>query len=215
MINVKPLIFKMRQIGFFGLLILVFCSCNGQSNSNVACKKKFKQARDLVYTYPAITRQSALDSALSLTNECMQCDSIRQAVVDLKITLLVAMKKYQDGINFIDSLKESDFVFAYKKSFTSKALQALDYESKKDTVKRNLIYEEMASNLEQYIKKQNVSDKEFKEAYTELFAVKDFYLSANQINAEVVVYQTCGIFLEVLILLNFRKQKNKNQEKIG
>ena len=175
--------YKINQIVFSAFFILLFCSCNGQLNTNDSCKKKFKEARDLAYANS--TSQSALDSALVLTNECMQCDSIRKAVVDFKITLLVSMKKYSDGISFIDSLKENDFTFGYKKNLMSKSLQALDYGSKNDTIKQNLVYKEIAKDIEQYIKKQNINNNQFKEIYTHLFAVKGNYLDANQINKEV------------------------------
>ena len=174
---------KINQILFSAFFILLVCSCNGQFNTNNICKKKFKEARDLAYAN--YTRQSALDSALDLTNECMQCDSIRKAVVDFKITLLVSMKKYAEGISFIDSLKEGDFTFGYKKNLMFKNLQALDYGSKNDTIKQNLVYKEIANDIKQYIKKQNISNTEFKEIYTDLFAIKENYLDVNQINKEV------------------------------
>ena len=135
--------------------------------------------------YADPTRQSALDSSMLLANQCMQCDSIRKAVIDLKITLFTGMKKYEEGGRFIDSLNENDFTFNYKQNFMSKALKALDYNSKNDAIKRNLVYKEIADDIEQYIKEQNVSPKEFKEVYTDLFAVKEKYLDANQINKEV------------------------------
>jgi len=175
--------FKINQIIFSAFFILLFCSCKGQSNTNDLCKKKFKEARDLAYSNS--TRQSALDSALSLTNECMLCDSIRKAVLDFKITLLISMKRYTEGISFIDSLKENDFTFGYKKNLMSKSLQALDYGSKNDTIKQKLVYREIANEIEQYIKKQNINNKEFKEIYTDLFDVKENYLDAIQINKDV------------------------------
>lgn len=172
-----------NQIIFSTFFILLFFSCKGQLNKNDLCKKKFKEARDLAYTNS--TRQSALDSALSLTNECMQCDSIRKAVVDFKITLLISMKKYAEGISFIDSLKGNDFRFEYKKNLMTKNLKALNYGFKNDTIKKNLVYKEIANDIEHYINKQNISNAEFKEIYTDLFAVKENYLDANQINKEV------------------------------
>ena len=66
-----------------------------------------------------------------------------------------------------------------------KNLQALDYGSKNDTIKQNLVYKEITNDIEQYITKQKISNKEFKEIYTDLFAVKENYLDANQINKEV------------------------------
>lgn len=174
---------KISQIVFSVFFGLIFCSCNGQLNTNVVCKKKFKEARDLAYKNP--TRQSALDSALVLTNECLQCDSIRKSVVDFKITLLITMKKYTEGISFIDSLSDNDFTFGYQKKMMSKSLKALTYDSKSDTANRNLVYTEMANDLEQYINGRQLSDKEFKEVYTYLYAIKGNYLDANQINKEV------------------------------
>lgn len=115
----------------------------------------------------------------------MQCDSIRKAVVDFKITLLVSMKKYAEGISFIDSLNENDFTFGYKKNLISKSVQALDYSSKNDTIKQDLVYKEIANDIEKYITKQNISKKEFKEIYTDLFSVKEKYMDAGQINKEV------------------------------
>jgi hypothetical protein len=175
--------FKTNQLVTIIFSTLIFYSCKGQLTANNACKMKFKIARDLAYSNP--TRKSALDSALYLANECMQCDSIRKAVVDFKITLLVSMKKYGEGISFIDSLKDSDFTYGYKKKFMAKGLQALEYDAKKDTINRNLVYREIANDIEQYINKQNVSSKEFNEVYTDLFAIKENYLDANQINEEV------------------------------
>lgn len=174
---------KISQIIFSVLFVFIFCSCHGQLNTNVVCKKKFKEARDLAYENP--TRQSALDSALVLTNECLQCDSIRKSVVDFKITLLITMKKYTEGISFIDSLSDNDFTFGYQKKMMSKSLKALTYESKSDTANRNLVYTEMVNDLEQYINGKKFSDKEFKELYTYLYAIKGNYLDANQINKEV------------------------------
>ncbi len=174
---------KINQIVIFSFFLLLFCSCNGQVNTNDTCKRKFKEARDLAYSNS--TRQSALDSAMNLANECMQCDSIRKAVVDFKITLLTSMKKYVEGISFINSLNENDFTYRYKQKLKSKSLQALDYNYKRDTIKQNLVYKEITNDLEQYIMKENISGKEFKEIYTDLFAVKKNYLDANQINKDV------------------------------
>ena len=67
----------------------------------------------------------------------------------------------------------------------SKSLQALDYGSKNDTIKQKLVYKEITNDIEQYIKNQNISNKEFKEIYTDLFTVKGNYLDADQINKEV------------------------------
>lgn len=176
--------FRVNQLAIFICYTLSFCSCKGKSSES-DCTRRLNTARELAYSHPL--RQSALDSALNLANECMQCNEFRKAAVDLKITLLVSMEKYSDGIGFINSLNESDFAFRYKKKFMAKALQALEYNSKKDTTKRDLVYKEMANDIEQYIKSENINDKEFVEVYTDLFSIKEKYLDAVQINMEVEI----------------------------
>lgn len=173
----------MNQIIFSASFSLLLFSCNGQLNTNLTCSNKFKKARDLAYL--DLGRQSALDSAMVLANECLQCENIRKAVVDFKITLLVHMKKFEEGISFINSLGESDFTFGYKKNLVSKSLLALDYGTKNNSTKQHLIYKEVANDMEQYILKHTMSDIEFKEIYTDLFGVKENYLDASKINTEV------------------------------
>lgn len=169
----------------FQLLFLAwcFCSCKGQQMQEVTCTQKFKQARDIALLNP--DRPSALDSALSLTNDIMQCDSIRKAVVDFKISLLVSRAKYPQALSFIDSLSNSDFAFNYKKNLTYKSIQALSYESNENRIKRDSVYKVINDELEAYIKERNPTGKEFKQIYTELFATKQKYLDKNKINSEV------------------------------
>ncbi len=180
---------RINQVVAFIFFILLFTSCKGQFKANDICVKKFKAARELAYTNS--TNQTALDSAMYLINECMQCDSIRKAVVDFKITLLVSMKKYAEGISFIDSLSEKDFAFGYKQKFMSTGLQALEFISKNDTNSQNLIYRKIANDIEQYISnKQDIGSKEFMEVYTDLYTVKEKYLDVSQINKEVEVLKS-------------------------
>jgi hypothetical protein len=174
---------KINQIVVLALFALFFYGCKAHVRTNETCKEKFTMAQSLALAN--FNRQSALDSALHLANECMDCDSIRKEVVDFKIRLLVSMKRYAGGIAFVDSLKESDFTFGYKQRFILKGIQALEYNSKKDTAKRNLMYKEMENDIDHYVKDRTISDTEFKEIYTDLFAVKERYLNASQINEEI------------------------------
>ena len=115
----------------------------------------------------------------------MQCDSIKKAVVEFKITLLVSMKMYAEGIAFVDSLNEKDFTFGYYQNFILKQLQALEFKSKNNVIKENLIYREIVNDIGDYIISKNIGNKEFMEVYTDLFAAKEKCLDANQINKEV------------------------------
>lgn len=166
-------------------MTITFYACNAQT-SNEECQAKFKRAKKLTYAYPNPVRQSALDSALVFVNESLLCDSnIRKAAVELKITLLITQKKYSEGVIFIDSLVEEDFTFKYKKKMMKKNFLALNFNSKYDTINRNLVYLEMANELEQYIRKEDISEKEFNEIFVELYDIKRNFLNVNQIKHEI------------------------------
>lgn len=175
--------FNSYRVPIISLFFFLFCSCNSQPNHKQSCSYKFKLARDIAYK--GFERKSALDSSLHLVNQCMECDSIRIAVVDFKITLLISLKKYAEGIEFVKSLNSVDFTFDYKKSFIVKGIEALDYNDKNDTVRRNMKYKEIANDIELYIKNRTLSNKEFEEVYTDLFAIKKKYLSVEKINQDV------------------------------
>jgi len=157
---------------FLSILLLVgqiiFYSCHIPHDREIICEVNFKKARDLAYKNP--TNFSTLDSSLNIVNRCMQCDSIKMAVVELKIRLLLTLGKYEQGSKFIDSLQSSDFPFPYKKTLYQDNFIALNFASKGDTISRDKVYEKMAAGLESYIVKNDLKSKEFQEAFTELSA---------------------------------------------
>jgi len=155
---------------FLLILLLVgqitFYSCHIPHDREIICEQNFKTARDLAYKNP--TDFAMLDSALNIVNKCMKCDSIKMAVVELKIRLLQTLSKYEQGSKFIDSLQSSDFPFPYKKTLYQDNFVALNFASKGDTINRDKVYNKMTTDLEGYIIKNNLKSKEFQEAFTEL-----------------------------------------------
>jgi len=149
---------------------IIFYSCHIPHDKEIICETNFKKARELAYKNP--TDSSALDSALNILNRSMQCDSIKTAVVDLKIALLITLGKYDEGAMFIDSLQSSDFIFPYKKTLNHDNFIALNFAFKGDTVSSGKVYNKMAADLESYIKENNLKSKEFQEAFTELSSIK-------------------------------------------
>jgi len=150
----------------------------------MSCKEKFKTARYLAYNNN--DRSSAIDSALRIVNESLEvCDSLRKELVDFKIVLFLATKRYEQGIAFVDSLNANDFTYPYKQSFTSKSLKALKFEKNNDTLNRNIIYREMVNDLEVYAAEKKLTDKEHQELYTELLAVAEKYLSVEQLDKKI------------------------------
>lgn len=168
--------------------VLVFCnntssSCRIAHDKEIICYQNFKNAKDLAYNNPSNT--SSLNSALILANRCIQCDSIIKPVIELKLRLLVTLGKYKEGSEFVDSLRENDFEFPYKKTLNHDNFLALQFQMSKDTNNRNLIYRKMASNLEQYINSKNLNSKEFEEAFLDLYSIKENFIDSIVINREI------------------------------
>jgi hypothetical protein len=174
---------KLNRIVVFACFAIFLYACKSHPAANETCRKNINRVKAIAYA--KYKSELQLDTALHLLNESMQCDSIRMEVVQFKILILVSRKKYADCISFIDSLKESDFVYMYKKRLLSKGIRALEYGSKKDTTKRDSIYREIEDDIDHYLKTRTLSDEEFKEIYTDLFDIEDNYLNAVQINKKL------------------------------
>ncbi|MBA4257637.1 MAG: hypothetical protein C0446_00610 [Chitinophaga sp.] len=156
------------------------------NNSVDDCSDKFKNVKDIASL--GSTRQSALDSALSLCNEVISCSGeteLQKTAIDFKIRLIINLRKFSEGVRFIDSLPNKSFVYEYKKDFLLKSLIALNFISNNDTAKLIPTYKQIVSDLENYVQKKSLDDKEFKEVYSDLFSVKQKFLSAKQINEDV------------------------------
>jgi hypothetical protein len=137
----------------------------------------------LAYNNPS--NQASLDSSLTLLNRCMQCDSIKDAVVDLKIRLLITMGKFKEGAEYVDSLQPSDFAYPYKKKLNHDNFAALNFASKKDTINRDNTYRTMLTNIENYINSNKLNSKEFQEAFADLFVLKQNLAEASEINQQI------------------------------
>ena len=149
---------------------VILYSCHIPYDREIICEVNFKKAKDLAYKNP--NDFYALDSALNMVNRSMQCDSIKTAVVDLKIRLLLTLGKYDEGSRFVDSLQLSDFIFPYQKTLTHDKFIALNFASKNDTLSRDKVYNKMAMDLEAYIKQNNLKSKEFREFFTDLSSLQ-------------------------------------------
>ena len=161
----------------------LFYSCHIPHDREIICNDNFQKATDLAYKEP--TNNDALDSALIIINRCMQCDSIKAAVVDLKIRLLIALGKFREGSEFIDSLQASDFTYPYKKTLYHDNFIALNFGSKMDTISRDKVYQKMVAYLDSYIKSNSLKSKEFQEAFTDLNALPGNFIDSMSLNRQI------------------------------
>lgn len=177
----------MRMAKFVLLFLVItsiqYCSCQIKQDKQNTCLSNFKKVSKIVYNNP--TKIASLDSALTIVNRCMKCDSIKKSVIDLKIRLLLALQKFKQGADFIDSLQSSDFEYPYKKKLIHDNFNALSFASSKDTMSRNNIFQKMIIDLEKYINSNSLKSKELQEAYTDLFSLKEKFLDSITINRQV------------------------------
>ena len=181
------------MLASFVLGQLLFYSCHIPHDREIICEQNFKKASELAHNNP--TRNSALDSSLTILNRCMQCDSIKAAVVDLKIRLLITLGKFKEGAKFIDSLTVSDFIYPYKKKLNHDNFIARKFTSDNDTLSRNKVLRQMASDLESYINSNNLKSKEFQEAFIDLTEI-DSITSYRLIDSLKIKYPNEVKFLD-------------------
>ena len=154
-------------------VIILLGSCNAQSKQLKDCQLSYKNAKADFSTYYKINEKLLLNKSLNNVEQALKCKETRYKAIDLKISLLILLKKYRNGYKFIDSLSEKDFKKGYKKKMNYNYFLALEYESKADTANRNKYFNEIIAHIQNYIQQENISkDKLNEEAYYDLFSVK-------------------------------------------
>lgn len=174
-----------KSLALIFLLIgqILFYSCHIAHDKEIICYDNLKKATDLAYKNP--DNKASLDSALLIVNRCMKCDSIKAAVVDLKIRLLITLGKFKEGSDFIDSLQVSDFTYSYEKKLNHDNFIALSFASSKDIISRDRVYRKMADDLESYINNNNLQSKEFQEAFIELNGLSEKFLNSVALTRQI------------------------------
>lgn len=170
----------------FGLIVIFqsqMCACYIAHDKEIICYDNFKKAKELAYKN--FSKKSSLDSALVLVNRSMDCDSIKKSVIELKFRLLIALKKYKEGVEFVDSLPDDGFEYSYKKSLCHDNFIAMEFQSNKDTNNRDSVYRGMAARLEKYINSKKLSSTEFDETFLDLYTIKENFMDAIEINREI------------------------------
>lgn len=175
---IKPSILIFLIIG----QILIY-SCHITNDKEIICYSNLKNATNFAYKNP--DNKASLDSALTIVSMCMKCDSIKAAVFDLKIRLLITLGRIKEGSDFIDSLQISDFTYSYKKTLNHHIFMALNFAANKDTINRDKVYQKIAAYLESYIRSHNLKSKEFQEAFTDLNALPKNFIDSVSLTGQI------------------------------
>lgn len=165
-------------------IIFCFSSCTGQSTID-DCKTGAKNANSNLNDYYKNNDPALLNKALYYTEQSMPCKETRLQAVELKISVLMLLKEYKAGYEFIDSLQQSDFNKEYKKKMNYDFFKALEYEANADTLNAHKLYIEAINDLSLYIEKANNDKQIDKDAYYDLYFLKSKILSQRQIEDEL------------------------------
>lgn len=186
-INIKIIaMYMFNKILRSSFFLILLNSCLGQSANVDKCKTSYKKARENFNSYYKNNDQSLIQEALPNAEQAIQCEQTKYAAIDLKISLLILLKKYKNGHEFIDSLSENDFKVKYKKKMYYNYFIAMEYESNADTVNRDKFLNEIVNSIQNYILAENMpKDKLDEEAYYTLYTIKKRLSSLTQLNNEI------------------------------
>lgn len=185
------------------LIVVLFTSCNGQTQNLDTCNVHYKNAKSGLNSYYINENKSLLSSALKEVELYSKCFGKSQKSVELKISLLSLLKEYEKAIEYISSLEESDFKYSYKKEMNYNYFLALLSESKSDTIKRNRFLNNAILSVQKYIDNNKFpSIKNNQEAFYDLFNMKNLILSkqslVKQIDDLKTIYPNDIEFIDIL-----------------
>lgn len=145
-----------------------FCLNNAQNNQK-QCEYFIHKATLSLNEYYADSSVCHLDTAFEYINTADQmCTAHIPQIVNLKITLFLLSKKYDEGYEYISSLPLDRFKRSYQKNQYLNTFKALLYEQNNDTINRNACYKAVAVEIEKYLE-NNPSNKD---ALVDLFFAK-------------------------------------------
>jgi hypothetical protein len=165
------------------LVTLVF-SCNQEVKVSGAdnCIKYFNIAKSNINLYYRDSSTNHLDTALFYINtNTSLCPEYKTSFINLKLSILLLLKDDRQGQEFVRSLDSMDFDKDYQRGMYLGSFDAIKYEKLGDTTKRNLIYSELSTIIENYLR-VNYTDRE---AYVDLFVTKAKYRNKAEVIDEI------------------------------
>jgi len=165
---------------FFILFNIISCS-----QKERACETKLKKALQITSRHYSDINSPSLDSALNLINESLICDTLRKSKVEWKLRILITLQRFTEAAQFTDSLKEDDFRFGYQKELMRKDILARQFNLINDSSKRDSIYLDMTLYLKRHINSHDLNSKEFEEAFTDLYSIKQNFLDTIILRKEI------------------------------
>jgi hypothetical protein len=165
-------------------IIICLNSCAGQSPID-DCKIGINNAQRNLNNYYKSKDSTLLDTSLRYTEQSMLCKETRLRAVELKTSLLVLLRKYKRGYEFIDSLRQDDFSKEYKKRMNYSFLRALEMEANGDTTNAHKLYAEAVNYVNHFIETTGKDSQIDQDAYYDLYFIKSRIFTQEQIENEL------------------------------
>jgi hypothetical protein len=152
---------------------LLLAECNGQSTQWSDCKLEYSRASQSLNDFYRNKDETQLIVSLAEVDSALPCKESNVKAVDLKITLLLLLKRYKEGYEFVKGLDSATFYKPYQKMMKENWFMAHVYEEEADTFARDSLYRKIVSGVENYIESENEAKKPFDEiAYSDLLFVQ-------------------------------------------
>lgn len=169
---------------YVSLVCVSLNACNHNSEKN--CGLLLKKADDNLYQFYLSNDTTLLIEAKKCLDS-IGCNSFKYKVFNSKTTLLILLKEYSEGIEYIKSLGAADFNRAYQKNMYLKSFEAMQSEFKGDTTTSNKLYREIVVEIQSYL---NNDDNQ--EILLDLFSVKSKVETREQIIQEIELLKKAG-----------------------
>ncbi len=161
------------------VLVLVFtlgifyfnikCSNGSTVQNQKDCKMIYNESINHINNFYIKNDKNELQLSLSKINSYTDfCSEYRNRFYNAKITVLMLMKDFKQGYEFVNTLKVEEFQFAYKKNLYLKTFKALLLEKEGNLIDRNKLFLEITEEISTYL----LNDQLNKEALSDLFYTK-------------------------------------------
>ncbi len=137
------------------LTLCLFTCCNGTVDKNKCfdCKETYHKAISHLNNYYLDSNKIELTESLLLADTALlNCVDYKVKFINLKITLLMLLGKYEEGALFIDLIAKEDFEKPYEKSLFSNTFRALMLEKQGNIFSRDSCYQKATLEIEEYLK---------------------------------------------------------------
>ncbi len=190
------------------LITLLLNSCS--NNAENRCDVLLQKAKGSLYQFYVSNDTLSLIKAKNYIDS-IDCSSFKHKVFDTKITLVILLKEYSEGIEYVKTLNNSDFQKEYQKNMYLKSFEAMICESQGDTIRRNKLYQEIVSEIQSYLNKTSNQ-----ETLIDFFTIKSKIETKAEIIKEIELLKATSKYdIEFLnILIEMQEGNNEKNDSI-